>query len=76
MPHVKTIDQISKSRDNATIVDSYIATWVVYCAFERILTEFLPGPDAGKTDVLSARMMNASPEVSTKFKARAVVSST
>jgi hypothetical protein len=76
MPHVKTIDQISKSRDNATIVNSYIATWVVYCAFEQILTEFLPGPDSVKTVVLSARMMNESSEVSTKFKARAVVSST
>lgn len=45
-----------------------IATWVVYAALDRILTDCLPTPLGSRTVVKSVRRMKVSVDVNVKFK--------
>lgn len=61
---------------NKEVSVAYTATWVVYWAFDRSLNEFLPGPAALKTVVLSALSVTWLPDTDTKPSAWAVASVT
>ena len=62
----------SKKEDTPT----HTITEVVYCLFDRSLTEFRPGPLGLKTVLKSARRIKWSLDAKVKFCCRAVVEST
>ena len=54
----------------------YTITEVVYCLFDMILKEFLPGPSGSRTVVESARRIKWSGDEKLKFWLSAVAAST